>query len=98
MALAAGPVAAQQLFEESKYPSFEGRWIRIGGIERYAQTKPQARGQEAPVTPEYHAVFEASLADVANGGFGDGPVYAFVLEGMPRAMNLILPMEIVIKR
>jgi hypothetical protein len=98
VALIAGPVAAQQLFDESKYPAFEGQWIRIGAIERYDQTKPPARGQEAPLTPEYQAVFEANLADVAKGGFGDDPVYACILEGMPRAMNLILPMEIVIKR
>jgi hypothetical protein len=97
-ALIAGPAAAQQLFDESKYPAFEGQWIRIGAIERYDQTKPPARGQEAPLTPEYQAVFEANLADVAKGGFGDDPVYACILEGMPRAMNLILPMEIVIKR
>ncbi len=98
MALIAGPAAAQQLFDESKYPAFEGQWIRIGAIERYDQTKPPARGQEAPLTPEYQAIFEANLADVAKGGFGDDPVYACILEGMPRAMNLILPMEIVIKR
>jgi hypothetical protein len=98
IALIAGPAAAQQLFDESKYPAFEGQWIRIGPIERYDQTKPPARGQEAPLTSEYQAIFEANLADVAKGGFGDDPVYACILEGMPRAMNLILPMEIVIKR
>src|SRR5260370_1518187 len=98
VALIAGPVAAQQLFDESKYPAFEGQWIRIGAIERYDQTKPPARGQEAPLTPEYQAVFEANLADVAKGGFGVDPVYACILEGMPRAMNLILPIEIVINR
>jgi hypothetical protein len=98
IALTAGPAAAQQLFDESKYPAFEGQWIRIGPIERYDQTKPPARGQEAPLTSEYQAIFEANLADVAKGGFGDDPVYACILEGMPRAMNLILPMEIVIKR
>jgi hypothetical protein len=98
MALIAGPVAAQQLFDESKYPAFEGQWIRVGPIERYDQTKPPARGQQAPLTPEYQAIFEANLADVAKGGFGDDPVYACIPEGMPRAMNLILPMEFVIKR
>jgi hypothetical protein len=92
------PVAAQQLFDESKYPAFEGQWIRLGAIERYDQTKPPGRGQEAPLTPEYQAIFEANLADVVKGGFGDDPVYSCILEGMPRAMNLILPMEIVIKR
>jgi hypothetical protein len=93
-----GPVAAQQLFDEDKYPAFEGQWIRIGPIERYDQTKPPGRGQEAPLTPEYQAIFEANLADVAKGGFGDDPIYSCILEGMPRAMNLVFPMEIVIKR
>src|SRR6266481_3813999 len=98
MALMAGPVAAQQLFDESKYPAFEGQWIRIGAIERYDQTKPPARGQEAPLSPEYQAIFEANLAEVAKGGIGDDPVYRCIPEGMPRAMNLTFPMEIVIKR
>jgi hypothetical protein len=98
VALIVGPVAGQQLFDESKYPTFEGQWIRTGSIERYDPTKPPARGQEAPLTPEYQAIFEANLADVAKGGFGDDPVYSCIPEGMPRAMNLILPMEFVIKR
>jgi len=98
VALITGPVAAQQLFDESKYPAFEGQWIRTGPIERYDPTKPPSRGQQAPLTPEYQAIFEANLADVAKGGFGDDPVYSCIPEGMPRAMNLILPMEFVIKR
>src|SRR5260370_11449694 len=83
MALVAGPVAAQQLFDESKYPAFEGQWIRIGAIERYDQTKPPARGQEAPLTPEYQAVFEANLADVVKGGVCEDTVYSFILRSIP---------------
>jgi hypothetical protein len=95
--MVAGPVLAQDLFDGGKYPAFEGQWIRIGPIERFDPAKPPARGQEAPLTPEYQAVFEANLADVAKGGFGDDPVYSCILEGMPRAMNLIFPMEFLIK-
>jgi len=98
LAVLVGPVAAQQLFDEGKYPEFEGQWIRMGAIERYDQTKPPGRGQEAPLTPEYQAIFEANLADVAKGGSGDDPVYNCIPEGMPRAMTLVLPMEIVITR
>jgi hypothetical protein len=98
LTMVAGVVSAQQAFDESKYPAFEGQWIRIGPIERFDQTKPPALGQEAPLTPEYQAIFAANLTDVAKGGFGDDPVYACIPEGMPRAMNLILPMELVIKR
>ena len=38
----------------------------------------------------------ANLADVAKGGSGDDPVYTCIPEGMPRAMTLVLPMEVVI--
>jgi hypothetical protein len=98
LTMAAAPVFADQLFDEGKYPAFEGQWIRLGAIERFDQTKPPALGQQAPLTPEYQAVFAANLADVAKGGFGDDPIYSCIPEGMPRAMNLILPMEFVIKR
>jgi hypothetical protein len=94
----AARLAAQQPFDESKYPAFDGQWIRVGPIERYDPTKPYGPGQEAPLTPEYQAIFETNLADVAKGGIGDDPVYRCIPEGMPRAMNLIFPMEIVVKR
>jgi hypothetical protein len=92
----AGPVAAQQPFDPSKYPPMAGQWLRVGPLGVFDSTKPPARGQQAPLTPEYQAIFEANLAEVAKGGFGDDPVYTCIPEGMPRAMNLVLPMEIVI--
>ena len=56
----------------------------------------RAAGQEPPLTPEYQAVFEANLADQALGGQGSDPTYTCIPDGMPRAMNVIFPMEIVI--
>jgi hypothetical protein len=97
ISMVAQPALAQVLFDGSRYPGFEGQWVRIGPIERFDPTKPPARGQEAPLTPEYQAIFEANLADVAQGGFGTDPVYSCISEGMPRAMNLIFPMEVLIK-
>src|SRR4030095_4237427 len=45
--------------DESKYPDFSGQWFRTyGGNPRYDPTKP-LRKQEAPLTPEYQARFEA---------------------------------------
>jgi hypothetical protein len=94
----AARVAGQQPFDQGQYPAFNGQWTRVGPIERYDPTKPYARGQEAPLTPEYQALFDANLAEVARGGIGDDPVYRCIPEGMPRAMNLVFPMEIVITR
>src|SRR6266853_818366 len=95
-AVMAGPAAAQQPLDESKYPAIAGQWLRVGPLGVFDSTKPPARGQQAPLTPEYQKIYEANLAEVAKGGFGDDPVYTCIPEGMPRAMNLVLPMEIVI--
>jgi hypothetical protein len=94
----AGPAAAQQPFDESKYPPMAGQWLRAGPLGVFDSTKPPARGQEPPLTPEYQARYDANLAEVAKGGSGDDPVHTCIPEGMPRAMNLVLPMEIVITR
>jgi hypothetical protein len=91
-----GPAAAQQPFDESKYPAFAGQWHRVGPLGAYDNTKPPARGQQAPYTPEYQAIFEANLAEVALGKSGEDPVHTCIPEGMPRAMTLVLPMEFVV--
>jgi hypothetical protein len=97
-ALIAGSVAAQQPFEENKYPAFAGQWLRVGPLGVFDSAKPVGRGQQAPLTPEYQKIFEDNLAEVAQGKSGDDPVHTCIPEGMPRAMNLVLPMEFVITR
>src|SRR5205085_10674186 len=47
-------------------------------------------------TPEYQAIFEANLKDQALGGHGTDPTYQCIPDGMPRAMNVIFPMEIIV--
>ncbi len=97
-AVVAGPVAAQQPFDEGKYPALAGQWQRVGPLGAYDNTKPPGRGQQAPYTPEYQAIYDANLAEVAQGKSGEDPVYTCIPEGMPRAMTLVLPMEIAITR
>jgi len=93
-ALCAGVVSVQA-FDESKYPDWSGEW-RLGPPTKWDPSKPPDRGQEAPLTPEYQAIFEANLADQAAGGQGTDPTYICIPDGMPRAMNVVFPMEIVI--
>ncbi len=95
-AFLAGTAAAQQPFDQKKYPDIAGQWQRVGPLGVFDSTKPPARGQQAPLTPEYQKIFEANLADVAKGGSGDDPVHTCIPEGMPRAMNFVLPMEVII--
>src|SRR3954471_4158364 len=94
VALCAGVVSVQA-FDESKYPDWSGEW-RLGPPTKWDPSKPPGRGQEAPLTPEYQAIFEANLADQAAGGQGTDPTYICIPDGMPRAMNVVFPMEIVI--
>jgi hypothetical protein len=90
--------ARAQAFDESKYPDWSGQWRRPPGVDnRWDTTKPAQRGQQAPLTPEYQAIYEANLKDQAEGGQGTDPTYTCIPDGMPRAMNVIFPMEIVIQ-
>jgi len=88
-------VASARAFDEAKYPDWTGQWI-LGPPAKWDRSKPPGRGQQAPLTPEYHAIFEANLADQAAGGQGTDPTYVCIPDGMPRAMNVVFPMEIVI--
>ena len=94
-------MATAQAFDDSKYPDLFGVWrrvnFRVGGQPSFDQTKPWGRGQQAPLTPEYQAIHEASLADQANGGQGNWPSGARCMPpGMPASMNIYGEMEIVV--
>ena len=86
----------------SKYPNWKGQWDRDrtpvpgGGQQPFDPTKPVGRGQQAPLTPEYQARFEANLKDQAEGGQGNWQAANCFPVGMPGVMNLYRVMEIVI--
>ena len=61
-----------------------------------SRASPRGSAQQAPLTPEYQAVLEASIADQAAGGPGNDPTYTCLAPGMPRVMIVYDPMEIII--
>src|SRR5437867_639074 len=79
----------------SKYPDWSGQWHNRAGI-AWDQTKPLGPRQQAPLTPEYQARYEANLADQAAGGLGDDPTGLCIPHGMPRVMTIVYPMEIIV--
>src|SRR5947207_10264941 len=89
--LAAGLIAFTSggafAFDETRYPDLKGEWRGTGG---------NKWPTPAPLTPEYQAIFEASLRDQAAGGQGDTPTVTCLPPGMPRQMNVYEPMEIII--
>src|SRR6516165_1963836 len=87
LAVLAMPIAASA-FDDAKYPNLKGQWNRfivrgLPGQPSFDQTKPWGFGQEAPLTPEYRAVLEASMADQAKGGLGNYPTARCLAAGMP---------------
>jgi hypothetical protein len=83
-------------WDDSKYPDFTGQWRPIGGPGRFDMSKPAGRGQQAPLTPEYQAIFEANLVDQAQGGQGTSATYTCISPGMPRVTNGYGEMEFVV--
>jgi hypothetical protein len=69
----------------------KGPLVRLGpsGVfrTRFDPAKPPGLGQEAPLTSEYQAIFEANLADQAQGGQGTAQTFTCLSPGMPRATN-----------
>src|SRR6266545_4114894 len=101
LALVAGlcvPAIGAQAWDETKYPNFGGQWKRPPGIgNQFDQAKPARAAQQVPFTPEYQKIFEENLRDQAAGGQGTDPTFTCIPDGMPRAMNVIFPMEIIIQ-
>jgi hypothetical protein len=78
-------------------PDFEGPWRSTQAGDAWDPTKPPGVAQQAPLTPEYQATYEASLRDQAAGGRGNNYRSSCVLDGMPRLMSLTAPMEILVQ-
>jgi len=77
--------------DEAKYPNWKGQWrtinFRLGGqVIKYDPNKAWGLAQQAPLTPEYQKVLEASMADQAKGGLGNYPSARCLPGGMPRMM------------
>jgi hypothetical protein len=99
-------VGAAYASDDSNYPNWKGQWERWGGPPRsfdgrpgqlsFDQTKAWGPGQEAPLTPEYQAILEASMADQARGGIGNYPQALCLSPGMPHMMIGFLPQEYII--
>ncbi len=90
-----------QAWDDSKYPDWKGQWERfvvrgVPGQPSHDQTKPGGFGQQAPLTPEYQAVLEASLADQAAGGLGNFPTSWCLAAGMPHMMMAFRPLEFIV--
>jgi hypothetical protein len=90
-------------FDEGKYPDWKGQWARLQTLRTrespnpsYDPNKFQGLAQEAPLTGEYQAILEASIADQTAGGAGLDRDYVCFQAGMPRMMNVYSTLEIIV--
>ena len=95
------PNAALLAFDEAIYPALNGQWTRhivagVVGLPRFDPGKPPGRGQQAPLTPEYQAKFEAALAERATKGLADVEAVSCLAPGMPMMMQAYEPMQITV--
>jgi hypothetical protein len=91
-------LAGAQAHDAKKYPDFGGQWKRPAGIgNQYDISRPTRLGQVPPLTKEYQLIWEEGLQDQNLGGQGTDPTFTCIPDGMPRAMNVIFPMQIIIE-
>ena len=95
-------VSIAHAHDEAKYPNLKGQWDRfvvrgLIGQPSFDQTKSWGEYQQAPLTPEYQAIFEANIKDQESGGLGAGVDHArCVAAGMPFMMVGFRPLEFVV--
>jgi hypothetical protein len=86
-------------FDETKYPDWSGQWRRKPGANAnsWDETKRPGRPQNPPLTAEYQAFWDASMADQAAGGQGADYRVRCISNGMPRLMTVVRIMGFVIR-
>jgi len=89
-------IAPGQAFDESRYPDLNGQWSRAHPRSQWDPSKPRGLQQQAPLTAEYQAIFEANLADLHSGNLGADPQVFCLPSGMPRMMIAYEPIELII--
>ena len=80
---------------DTRYTDIGGTWVRPGAAQ-WDPNKPSGLRQQAPLTPEYQAIFEANLATTAAGGQEYNPQVNCLPAGMPRVMIAYDPLEFIV--
>jgi hypothetical protein len=89
-------IGSAQAFDDSLYPDLKGQWTRATPDTSFDPSKPPGRGQQAPLTPEYQAIFEANLREREAGVPPTWPGRTCLPPGMPAMMTAFQPMEIIV--
>ena len=83
-------------FDDTLYPDLTGQWTRADASPSFDPGKPPGRGQQAPLTAEYQAKFDAIVADRAKRQLTDVISTTCLAPGMPMMMQAYEPMQITV--
>jgi hypothetical protein len=93
---AAAPMTVERVWahDEQKYPTLAGQWVRAHPRSQWDPSKPRGLAQQAPLTAEYQAIFEANLA--ALRATTVDPQLRCLPAGTPRMMIAYEPLEFIL--
>ena len=82
--------------DDAKYPDLHSQWVRAHPRSQWDPSRPRGLEQQAPLTAEYQAIFEANLKALHSGILGVDPQLLCIPAGMPRMMIAYEPIEIIV--
>ena len=88
-------VTAAASAQDRTYPDITGQWLRPGSAQ-WEPTKPGGLRQQAPLTPEYQAILETAVTEIATGSQGYNLQATCLPSGMPRMMIAYEPLEFIV--
>ena len=88
--------ASVKAHDQSKYPDWQGQWVRAHARAQWDPSKARGLAQKAPLIPEYQAIFEAALQALHSGALGADPQIDCLPAGMPRMMIAYEPLEVIV--
>jgi len=89
-------IAAARAWDDASYPDVNGQWVRAHPRSQWDPSKPRGLKQQAPLTAEYQAIFEANLAALHSGSLEVDPQVRCLPSGMPRMMIAYEPIEVIV--
>jgi hypothetical protein len=89
-------IAGARTDDQPKYPELNGQWSRASAGAQWGPTDPGGLRQQAPLTAEYQAIFEANLKSLASGNEGYNSPSRCIRAGMPRMMLAYEPVDVIV--
>ena len=89
-------IAGARAGDTATYPDLNGQWSRGTPGAQWDPSKPGGLRQQAPLTAEYQAIFEANLKALASGNEAYNAHSRCFPAGMPRMMLAYEPVDLIV--